>query len=100
MGVGNWNSLLRKKYALINFDDNVLLFDGDREGIRDVWTFFAFRIRRVNILTALDLDFVFPDAALGRTPPRLSSFDVEFPTVPRASENLTFAGVVIGAWDR
>ena len=86
--------------ALIDFDDDVFLFDGDGEGVGDIRTFFAFRTGCLNVFAAFDLDFVFPDAALGRTPPRLPGFDVEFPTVPRASEHLAFAGVVIGAWGR
>ena len=86
--------------VLIDFDDDVFLFDGDWEGVGDVWTFFAFGTGCLDVFAAFDLDFIFSDAALGRTPPRLPSFDVEFPTVPRASEHLAFAGVVIGAWGR
>ncbi len=84
--------------TLINFDDDVLLFDGDWEGVSDVGSFFAFGVGCVDVFAAFDLDFVFSDTALCRVPPRLSGFDVEFPAVPGASEDLAFAGVVIGAW--
>ena len=84
--------------TLINFDDDVLLFYGDWEGVSDVGSLFAFGVGCVDVLAAFDLDFVFSDAALCRVPPRLSGFDVEFPAVPGASEDLAFAGVVIGAW--
>ena len=88
---------LGKQGLLIDFDDNVLLIDGDGEGISDIGTFLASRIGRFDVLTALDLDFVLSDTPLGGTPPRLSCFDVEFPTVPWASENFTLAGIVITA---
>ena len=83
--------------ALVDFDDNVLLFNGDGKGISDIGPLLAPRVRRFDVPTALDLDFVLSDAPLGGTPPGLSCFDVEFPTVPWASENLTLTGVVIGA---
>ena len=86
--------------TLINFDDDVLLFDGDGEGVGDVGSLFAIGTGCVDGFAAFDVDFVFSDAALGRTPPRLPGFDVEFPIVPRASENFAFAGVVIGAGGR
>ena len=89
-----------ENYALIDFDDDVLLFNGDGEGVSDVGTLFAFGIGCVDIFTALDLDFVSSDTALGGVPPGLSGLDVEFPTVPGASEDLAFAGVVIGARGR
>ena len=84
--------------VLIDLDDDVLLFDGDGEGVGDVGSFFAFVIGCVNVLAAFDVDFVSSDTTLGRTPPRLSGFDVEFPAVPGPPEALAFAGVVIGAW--
>ena len=95
-----WNRTYRalgKQGLLIDFDDNVLLFDGDGEGISDIGTFLAPRIGRFDVLTALNLDFVPSDASLGGTPPRLSGFDVEFPTVPWASEHFTLSGIVITA---
>ena len=89
-----------ENYALIYFDDDVLLFYGDWEGVCDVGAFFALGVGCFDVLAALDLDFVFSDAALGGAPPRLSGFDVEFPTVPGASEDLAFAGVVVGTGGR
>ena len=86
-----------KQGLLIDFDDNVFLFNGDGKGIGDIGTLLAPRIGGFDVLTALDLDFVLSDAPLGGTPPRLSGFDVEFPTVPWASENFTLAGIVITA---
>ena len=87
----------RRTHALIDINDDVFLFDSDWEGIGDVGTFLAFRIGCLDFLTALDMDFVFSNASLCRTPPRLSCFYVEFPTVPWASENLAVTGVVIVA---
>ena len=81
--------------GLVDFDDDVLLFNGDGEGVGDVGAFLTLGSGCLDVFTALDVDFVSSDAALRRTPPRLSCFDVEFPTVPRASEDLAFTGVVI-----
>ena len=92
--------IARLQNSLVDFDDDVLLLNGDGEGVGDVGAFLGFGTGCLEVCTALDVDFVFSDAPLRWTPPRLPCFDVEFPTVPGAAENLTFTGIVIIAGTR
>src|ERR1051326_4203421 len=73
-----------RQSQVLNFDDDVFLFERHRKRLGDVGAFHQ-------LLTGLDGDLELPRPGRLRIAPRLPGADVELPAVPRAAQEFPVA---------